>query len=237
MCSAASNRTYNKHRFQIYWGLFFSYYKRSWRKWLPAWVCNWKQVWLKSACCYESQYPRGRCWCKGKWFIFCCWPPGRWETHVTKPISASQWRQRFFFFFFYIRKERGTGQRDQGWGVEKFSIWRLAQSILIRQVMVQCASSWLYVILSAWLKVSKSTRARMPEGQSLYHLKLIPRILTQTCCWSTGHILVRVCTYTNNVRRMVRWIKIPYHYNFPLLQVQLFTYTRLYLSVQQSLAC
>ena len=43
--------------------------------------------------------------------------------------------------------------------------------------MVQCASSWLYVILSAWLKVSKSTRARMPEGQSLYHLKLIPRIL------------------------------------------------------------
>ena len=82
-----------------------------------------------------------------------------------------------------LRRERGTEQRDQGRGVEKFSMCRRTQSILIRQVMVLCLSSgsvildsshpvftspWLLVILAPWLKVSKSPRAEMPEGRSLY---------------------------------------------------------------------
>ena len=73
------------------------------------------------------------------------------------------------------------------------------------------------VILASLLKVSKYPRAGMPEGRSLYLLKLVPRILTQTCCSSTSYILVS--TYRNNVKRMVEWVTIP-HYNFPLLQFQ-----------------
>ena len=61
---------------------------------------------------------------------------GRWGTHVSKPICTCQWRQRFF-----IRKE---GNRTERWreGLDKVSTCRWAHSILVRQVMVQCASSW-----------------------------------------------------------------------------------------------
>ena len=48
-----------------------------------------------AACCYESQYWEGRCSCKGKWFICRCQQRGRWGTHVSKPVSTSQWRQQF----------------------------------------------------------------------------------------------------------------------------------------------
>ena len=68
--------------------------------------CNWNAD--PATCHYESQYSRGRYWCKGKGFIFRCWPFARWETHVSKtismrkwgthvskPFSTSQWGQRF----------------------------------------------------------------------------------------------------------------------------------------------
>ena len=58
----------------------------------------------------------------------------------------------------------------------------------------------------------------MPEGQSLYPLKLLPRILIQTCCSSTSYILIKVSIYGNNVKRIVGWITISHCYNFPLLQ-------------------
>ena len=41
--------------------------------------------------------------------------------------------------------------------------------------------------------------AEMPEGQSLYLLKLVSRILIQTCCLSKSYILVS--TYRNNVKK------------------------------------
>ena len=103
----------------------------------------------------------------------------------------------------------------------------------ITQVMARCASSWrasswfshpgftsswLHIILAPWMKVSKSPGARMPKGRSLYLLKLVPRILIQTCCSSISHILARVSTYRNTVKRMVGWVTIS-HYNFTLLQV------------------
>ena len=44
-------------------------------------------------------------------------------------------------------------------------------------------------------------------------LKLVPRILTQTCCSSTSYILIRVSTYRTNVKGMVGWVTIPHRYN------------------------
>ena len=120
--------------------------------------------------------------------------PGRWGSHFLKPISTSQWRQRFF--------ERGKGNRTKRSrkGVEKFFPCRQAQYVPIRQVRIWCASSWfshpgstspqLHAILGPWLKVSKPLRAGMPERQSLYLLKLVPTILIQTCCLSSSYILV-----------------------------------------------
>ena len=43
----------------------------------------------------------------------------------------------------------------------------------------------------------------MLESPGLYLLKLVPRILIQTCCSLTSYTLVRVSTYRNNVKRMV----------------------------------
>ena len=53
------------------------------------------------------------------------------------------------------------------------------------------------------MKVSKSLRAGMLEGQGLYLLKLVPKILMQTCCLSISYMSVRVCTYRNNVKGLV----------------------------------
>ena len=41
----------------------------------------------------------------------------------------------------------------------------------------------------------------MPEGQGLYLLKLVPRILIHTGCSSSSYILVRISTYRNSVER------------------------------------
>ena len=64
--------------------------------------------------------------------------------------------------------------------------------VLIRQMMVWCASSWFShpgsAILAPQLKVSKFPGAGMLEGQNLYLLNLVPRILLQTCCSSLSHI-------------------------------------------------
>ena len=124
-----------------------------------------------------------------------------WKTLIPKPISMSQRRQRF------LSRGRGKAeQRDQGEGVEKFSTCN-EQSILIKnlvtyQAMVLCASSWITGVLAPWLKVSKSPGAGMPEGWHLCLLKLVPRILTQTCCSSASCTLVRVRTYRNNATRV-----------------------------------
>ena len=81
--------------------------------------------------------------------------------------------------------------------------------------MVPCASSWF---IHPGGSVGKSPRARMLGGRGLYLLKLVPRILVQARCSSTSCILVRVSTYRNNVKRIVRWPTIFHCYYFPLLQ-------------------
>ena len=40
-------------------------------------------------------------------------------------------------------------------------------------------------------------------------MKLVPRIITQTCCLSTSYTLVRVSIYRNNAKRKVGWVIIP----------------------------
>ena len=70
------------------------------------------------------------------------------------------------------------------------------------------------VSLALRLEVSKSPGAGMPEAQRLYLLKLVPRILIQTCCLSTSSILARVSIYKNNVRRRGAG-----GYNFPAVTV------------------
>ena len=116
-------------------------------------------------------------------------------------------------------KEGGeTEQRDQGGGgfevlyVQTSTVHsNKASDSLVCIVLV--SSSWLHAILDPW----KSLRAGMPEGQSVSYEQLVPRILTQTCCSSTSCILVRISTYRNDVRRMVGWVLISHHYNFPRL--------------------
>ena len=63
------------------------------------------------------------------------------------------------------------------------------------------------------MKVSKSPRAGILEGWSLYLLKLVPRILIWTPCLSASYILVRVSTYRNNAKRMVGWVTISHCYS------------------------
>ena len=94
---------------------------------------------------------------------------------------------------------------------------------LVCIILVQ--SSWIHVILASQMKVSKPpvsstipSEVGMPEGWSLYLLKLVPRILVQTCYSSTSYILVRVSTYRHNVKTIVGWVTVPHRYNFPLLQ-------------------
>ena len=67
------------------------------------------------------------------------------------------------------------------------------------------------------MKVSKSLQAWIPEGCSLYLLKLVPRILKQSRCSSTSYIFIRVSTYRNNVKRMMGWVTLSHPDNFPSL--------------------
>ena len=145
--------------------------------------------------------------------LFKCWSSGRWETRVKAHLHISVEAEDF------IRRERENRTKRSREGAKKFSLCRQAQSIPIRQVMVRYASSWCGHPGST-LMVSKSPGTRIPEGQRLYLLKLVPRILIQTCCLSLCYILVRVSTYRNNVKRMLGWVTISHSYNFLLLQKQ-----------------
>ena len=88
----------------------------------------------------------------------------------------------------FYKQGEGNRKKRSREGIEKFSTCRWTQSIPIRQVTAPCVSSWfsshhgfmsfrLHVILAPWMKVSKSPRSRILEGQSLYLCKLVPRIL------------------------------------------------------------
>ena len=181
---------------------------------------------------------RGRCWCKRKCLVQM---PVNWKMGDSCHRPISQGLRGTPNPFPQVNGGLGSqspslllrGDRDfykEGEGnrtnssrgvVKKFFTWR-AQSIPIRQVMVHCASpwfshpgltwSWLYINLAGWLKVNTSLWAGMPEGQSLYLLKLVPRILIQTCYSSTSYMsqsqhLQKQCQKNDGVS-----------YNFPLLQ-------------------
>ena len=119
----------------------------------------------------------------------------------------------------FYKEGGGNRTKRSREGIEKFSTCRLVQSFPIRQVMVWCASSWfchsgftscqLHVFPAPQSKVMKSPGSGIPEGWSLYLLKLVPRsLIIQTCCLSTSYILVRVSSYRSNVKRMVGWVII-----------------------------
>ena len=116
----------------------------------PKWRGQWSQVVTTSscqspsgkvpkspntglaACCFDSRYSRDRCWWKGKWFYFRCWPPRRRRTHVSKPISTSQCRQRF-----------SCGRKG---GQNKGGVWKFSTPVSLvrrghRQGML-CTSNW-----------------------------------------------------------------------------------------------
>ena len=89
----------------------------------------------------------GRYWCKGKWFTkrLTIW---NMANHVLKPISWKEGQLLSKAHFnisvnseVFIRRERGSKTKGSREGIEKFSMCIWAQSILIRQVMVQCVSS------------------------------------------------------------------------------------------------
>ena len=107
----------------------------------------------------------------------------------------------------FTRRERGTEQRWSK-GVAKFSTHRQARSIATRPVLVRCASSWFS---HPRFMVEGQQISFDHEGWSLYLLKLVPGILSQTCCSSTSYILVRVSTYRHHVKGMVGWVTTPHH--------------------------
>ena len=166
-----------------------------------------------AACHYKSQHSRGRYWYKGKWFIqmLDIWKVGGscYKAHLHISVEAEV----------FIRREKGNKTKIKV-GIEKFSTCKWTQSIPVNDGPVcffLAYSSCLHIILAPGSKVSTSPRARMPKGQSLYVLKLVPRILIQTCCLSTSDIsqsehLQKHC------QRMVGWDTISHCYNFPPLQ-------------------
>ena len=96
----------------------------------------------------------------------------------------------------FTRRARETGQRSR----EGF--------IPIRRVVVPgqlILDSCRRDFTSSWLprrNVSKPPGAAMPAGRSLYLLKLVPRILTQTCCVSISCIFVSVSTHRNKCQEI-----------------------------------
>ena len=108
----------------------------------------------------------------------------------------------------FIRRERKTEQRDQGRGV-KSPLYADKHSPFQKGKWQSGVRHPGLVIRAPQLKVCKSPRAVMPEGWSLYLLKLLPRILVQTCCSSTSHILAWVPSYRNIVKRMVGGLQFP----------------------------
>ena len=92
---------------------------------------------------------------------------------------------------------------------------------MVRQASPWCShpgfpSSWLHIILAPWWKASKFPRHGIPEGWSLCLLKLVPRILIQTCCSSISYRLFRISTDRSNVKRMVGQIRILHCYDSQL---------------------
>ena len=102
--------------------------------------------------------------------------------------------------------------------------------MLIREVTVRSVSSWLSrpAFRSSELPGRRSAnlpelgclKAGLPESRVLYLVKLVPRILIQTCCASMSYTLVRVGTH-RNVKRIVGRVRIS-----PLIQCSTATQVR-----------
>nr|KAF6324781.1 hypothetical protein mMyoMyo1_008251 [Myotis myotis] len=108
---------------------------------------------------------------------------------------------------FYKEGDAKQNKETQGRGLERSlragSTVHSDKDLETGQVTVWCASSWSlsswsYVILVLHLKVSKSSRTGTTDSWSLYLLKLIPRILIQTCCLFTETMS----------KKMVGWVTI-----------------------------
>ena len=129
---------------------------------------------------------------------------GRWEIHVSKPISTSQWRQRFLL-----------GGR---WEQNNYMQTSTIHSDKAIDGPVRCVSSWL-VIMDSWhpgftspwlhgLNISKSLGTGMLEGQGLYLLNPGPYdSYTNTLFISKLHI--RVSTYRNTVKKWWSGLQFP----------------------------
>ena len=76
----------------INWHYYKAFFREIWFSLQTTLGCFFFVTKTGPAACHCESWHRG--WCKGKWFISRCWPPGRRGSHVTKPISTSQWRQR-----------------------------------------------------------------------------------------------------------------------------------------------
>ena len=141
------------------------------------------------ACCSQSQSWRGRWWCLEKWFIP---EPAAWEDGGFSSQSSSP----------SLSAGRGE-QRDQGGGWEvlmQTSTVHFHMDPETGQAVVWCAPSWFMV---AGQQTSWSWGVRR---SGLYLLKLVSKILIQTCCLSESSVSVRVSTYRNSVRRTVGWV-------------------------------
>ena len=86
---------------------------------------------------YKSQYSRGRCWYKGKWFIFRCQPPGRQGAHVSCPSPDKMGDSHLkAHLHLSVEAQAFIGGREEqnkeikGY-VEKVPMWRLAQPMLV----------------------------------------------------------------------------------------------------------
>ena len=111
----------------------------------------------------------------------------------------------------FIGREKGREQRSGKW-VDESSTCRQAQSILIRQVMVRCASSQF------------SHPGSMAEGQQISQGWDVWSLGVCTF-WSLflGFLYNMLVIYKPHIRVSIyrkkskEWFTISHHYNFPLL--------------------
>ena len=105
----------------------------------------------------------------------------------------------------FARKERGTEQRSRE-GFAKFSTCRREQSVLLRQVTVQCLSPWLSHLgpTVEGQQISQSLDAGR-SGLSL--LKLVSSVLLPTGCSSSSYASEPALAET--VRRTVGGLQLP----------------------------
>lgn len=123
--------------------------------------------------------------------LFKCWQPEKKGDPCPKPSQYLSAGRRFY--------KEGKGKRKKEIKVRG---WKRSPRADQGQVMGDGC------ILLVAVEGQQASAAGMTEGWSLCLWRLVPRILIQTCCFSTSCPLVRAHIYRNNIKRTVGWVTV-----------------------------